>query len=263
MENSLKGKIALVTGATSGIGRSCAIELAKLGCSIIISGRREQLLAELQYEIESLGSKAVPLVMDVSKSSDVFDKLNSLPNEWCSIDILINNAGVALGMGKIFELEPEEIDTMVDTNLKGMIYVIRAVVPQMIHRDAAGIVINIGSVAGKMVYPGGHVYCGTKAGVRFISDGLRIDTMDTRIRVTEIQPGLVKTNFSMVKFHGDKERFDEYYKGIEPLTGDDIAQTVAYICTLPENVQLPQVVMTCNKQADAMNKHFVNNTFTL
>lgn len=262
MEN-LKDRIAIVTGATSGIGRSCAMELAKLGCSVIISGRREALLEELKTDIEAVGAKALPLVMDVSSSHDVLDKINSLPNEWSDIDILINNAGVALGMGKIYELEPEEIDTMVDTNLKGMIYIIRAVVPQMIRRDAAGIVVNIGSVAGKEVYPGGHVYCGTKAGVRFISDGLRIDTMDTRIRVTEIQPGLVKTNFSMVKFHGDKQRFDEYYKGIEPLTGDDIGKTVAYVCTLPENVQLPQVVMTCNKQADAMNKHFVDNSFTL
>lgn len=256
MESRLTGKIAIVTGATSGIGRSCARELAKLGVNVIVAGRRQGMLEAVKMEVEALGAKAYPLVMDVRNSKDVMDKINSLPPQWANIDILVNNAGLARGTDKLYESNIEDFDEVVDTNVKGVLYMIKAVVPQMIQRNAPGVVINMGSVAGNFTYAGGAVYCGTKAAVRYISDGLRIDTMNTRIKVTTIEPGIVETDFSVVRFRGDEDKAKAVYTGIEALTPDDIAQTVAYICNLPENVQIPEIIMTPNKQADGLNKYY-------
>jgi len=255
MESRIKGKIALVTGATSGIGRSCARELAKLGCNVIAAGRRAGMLEAAKMEVEALGAKAYPLVMDVRDSRQVMNKINSLPTEWSDIEILVANAGLSRGTDKIYEGRIEEIDEVIDTNVKGLIYTIKAVVPQMVQKNLPGIVITTGSVAGNAAYAGGAVYCASKAAVRYIADGLRIDTMDTRIRVTNIEPGMAETEFSIVRYRGDEAKAKNVYKGIDPLTGDDIAQTVAYICNLPENVQIPEIILTPNKQADALNKY--------
>ncbi|MBP1553865.1 MAG: SDR family NAD(P)-dependent oxidoreductase, partial [Oscillospiraceae bacterium] len=181
--------------------------------------------------------------------------INSLPTEWSDIEILVANAGLSRGTDKIYEGRIEEIDEVIDTNVKGLIYTIKAVVPQMVQKNLPGIVITTGSVAGNAAYAGGAVYCASKAAVRYIADGLRIDTMDTRIRVTNIEPGMAETEFSIVRYRGDEAKAKNVYKGIEPLTGDDIAQTVAYICNLPENVQIPEIILTPNKQADALNKY--------
>ena len=169
MESRIKGKIAIVTGATSGIGWASAIELAKLGANVIISGRRQERLDALGKELDALGVKHYPLIMDVSKSADVKEKMASLPEEWKDIDILINNAGMAVGTEKVFESEMEDYDVVIDTNVKGVLYMIKAVVPQMVERKAKGVVVNMGSVAGNIAYGGGAVYCGSKAAtsVRF------------------------------------------------------------------------------------------------
>ena len=252
----IKDKIAIVTGTTSGIGWASAIELAKLGAKVIISGRRENRLAELKAEIEALGSQAYPLVMDVSKSADVKEKMASLPREWQDIDFLVNNAGMAVGTEKVFESEMEDYDKVIDTNVKGLLYMIKAVVPQMVARKSKGVVVNMGSVAGNIAYGGGAVYCGSKAAVRYITDGLRIDLMDTDIRVTCIEPGLVETEFSIIRFRGDTEKAKAVYTGIDALTADDIGRAVAYVCNLPENVQIPEMVLTPAHQADSINKHY-------
>lgn len=256
MESRVKGRIAIVTGATSGIGRASAIELAKLGAKVIISGRRENRLNELKAEIEALGAQAYPLVMDVSKLTDVKEKMASLPDEWKDIDFLVNNAGIALGTEKVFESEMEDFDTVIDTNVKGLLYMIKAVVPQMVKRNCPGVVVNMGSVAGNIAYGGGAVYCGSKAAVRYISDGLRIDLMDTPVRVTCIEPGLVETEFSVIRFRGDTAKAKAVYTGIDALTSEDIGAAVAYVCNLPDNVQIPEMILTPAHQADSMNKHY-------
>ncbi|MEG0090416.1 MAG: SDR family NAD(P)-dependent oxidoreductase [Oscillospiraceae bacterium] len=257
MENRVTGKIAFITGATSGIGRSCAYELAKLGANLILCARRTELLSDIGAKIGSeYGVKVLCLPLDVRSSKDVMEKLAALPKEWQDIDILVNNAGLAKGTEKVYENQIEDIDDMIDTNVKGLLYVIKAVVPQMVRRNAQGVVVNLGSVAGNEAYAGGAVYCGSKAAVRYISDGLRIDLMTTPIRVTTIEPGLVETEFSIVRFKGDVAKAKNVYTGIEALTPDDIAQTVAYVCNLPANVQIPEIILTPCHQADALNKHY-------
>lgn len=258
MESRLKGRVALITGATSGIGKACAYELAGLGANVIITGRRKELLEEISAEIEKeYGVKALGLVMDVRSSTDVVGKLTSLPKEWADIDFLVNNAGLAMGTEKVYENKTDDIDAMVDTNVKGLLYVTTAVVPQMVARNVDGVVITMGSVAGNAAYGGGAVYCGTKAAVKYISDGLRIDLLTTPIRVTNVEPGLVKTGFSLVRFKGDAARAKAVYTGIEALTPEDVAQTVGYICNLPSNVQIPEIILTPAHQADSSNKHYV------
>ncbi|MDR1831796.1 MAG: SDR family NAD(P)-dependent oxidoreductase [Fusobacteriaceae bacterium] len=256
--NSLvKGKIGLITGATSGIGKACAAELAKLGVNLIITGRREQILKDLSAEItKTYGVKVLPVALDVRDSKAVAEKLGGLPAEWKDVDILVNNAGLALGTDKVYLNSVEEIDAMVDTNVKGLLYVTKAVVPQMAARKAKGVVVNLGSVAGNIAYGGGAIYCGTKAAVRFISDGLRVDLMDTPIRVTNIEPGLVETEFSIVRFKGDKEKAKKVYTGIEALTPEDIATAIAWVVNLPENIQIPEIIVTPAHQADSLNKHY-------
>lgn len=258
MENRVKGKIAIITGATSGIGRSCAKELARLGADLILTARRGEILVQIGAEIEKqYNVRVLCLTMDVRNSADILEKLESLPTQWKNIDILINNAGLAMGTGKVYDSTIEDIDTVIDTNVKGVLYMLKAVVPQMVKRNSDGIVINLGSVAGNAAYAGGAIYCGSKAAIKFISDGLRIDLMDTNVRVTTIEPGLVETNFSVVRFYGDEAKAKAVYTGIEALTPDDIAESIAYVCLLPKNVQIPEIILTPNHQADALNKHYV------
>ena len=249
--NRVKGKIALITGATSGIGKSCAIALAKLGMNLIITGRRENLLIELKKELEEkFLVQVLAIQLDVKNADEVKDKLSSISDEWKNIDILINNAGLAAGLDKLYHNSTEDISNVIDTNIKGLLYVTNAIVTHMIERDVPATIINIGSVAGDAAYAGGAVYCASKAAVKILSDGLRIDLVDTKIKVTDVKPGLVETNFSLVRFKGDEERAKKVYQGVEPLTPDDVAETVAYIANLPDNVHIAEITLLCNNQAD-------------
>ena len=238
----------MVTGATSGIGEACALRFAKEGYDVIITGRRDHLLQALAKRIEALGVRAKTLCFDVRDQQQVFDVCGSLEADWAEMDVLINNAGLALGLDPLQGGDLDDWNTMIDTNIKGLLYVSRALVPGMVERNR-GEIINIGSVAGDAAYANGNVYCGTKAAVKMITDGLRIDTAHTRIRVTNIKPGLVETHFSNVRFHGDDERANSVYKGIKPLTGEDIADVAYYAASAPAHVQIAEVLVLATHQA--------------
>ena len=238
-------KIVLITGATSGIGQACARRFAQNGYNVIITARRADRLEAIRHDLERYGAKVMTLVFDVRDAAAV----TSLTDEWKQIDILVNNAGLALGLDKEYEGNPEDWETMIDTNIKGLLTMTRLVVPAMVERNE-GHVINIGSVAGDAAYAGGNVYCATKAAVKAITDGLRIDLAHTAVRVTNVKPGLVETNFSNVRFHGDTERADNVYKGITPLTGDDIADVVYYAASAPKHVQIAEVLVLATHQAN-------------
>lgn len=241
-------KIAMVTGATSGIGEACARKFAREGYSVIITGRREERLDSLKTELEKDDVSVLPLCFDVCDRAQAKKILDSLPDEWQNIDVLINNAGLARGLEPEYEGDFTDWDEMIDTNIKGLLNIMRYVVPKMVKINH-GHVINIGSVAGDAAYAGGGVYCATKAAVKSISDGLRIDVAHTKIRVTNIKPGLVETNFSNVRFHGDKQRADNVYKGIKPLSAEDIADTAFYAASAPEHVQIAEVLVLATHQA--------------
>lgn len=238
--------IAMITGTTSGIGRACAIRFHKAGYRVIITGRNVGRLLELEDE---LGQDVYPLVFDVQDRPTAIGALKSLPENWQSIEVLINNAGLALGLDPEFDGDYTDWDTMIDTNIKGLLTMTREIVPGMIERSK-GHVINIGSVAGDAAYANGNVYCATKAAVKAITDGLRIDVAHTPIRVTLLKPGLVETNFSNVRFHGDNERADNVYKGITPLTGDDIADAALYAAQAPAHVQIAEMLILATHQAN-------------
>lgn len=237
--------IALVTGATSGIGEACARRLLSAGYRVIITGRNVAKLNQMQGEY---GECVLPLVFDVRDRDSVEKAVASLPDDWAEIDVLVNNAGLALGLDPEYAGDYQDWDTMIDTNIKGLLYMTRAVVPGMVVRGK-GHVVNIGSVAGDAAYANGNVYCGTKAAVKAITDGLRIDIADTPIRVTLLKPGLVETNFSDVRFHGDSERAANVYKGIEPLAGDDIADAMLYAVQAPRHVQIAEMLILATHQA--------------
>jgi len=243
-------KIVCITGATSGIGYYSAFEFAKLGYNLIITGRRKERLIELEKELkEKYNIKVISLNFDVRVREEVEESLNSLPKEWKNIDILLNNAGLAAGKEPIFEGDYKDWDQMIDTNVKGLLYVSRIVIPWMKERET-GHVINICSIAGKEVYGGGAVYCASKSAVDSISKGMRIDCNPYNIKVTNICPGAVETEFSMVRFKGDKSKSDATYKGYEPLTGEDIAKTIVYCATLPSHVCINDLVITPTAQAN-------------
>ncbi|MCI5626575.1 MAG: SDR family NAD(P)-dependent oxidoreductase [Porphyromonadaceae bacterium] len=241
-------KTALITGATSGIGRACALRLTRAGYRIIATGRNSERLDNVMQQLADSGAKARALVFDVRDREAARLALESLPEEWREIDVLVNNAGLALGLEPEYEGLWEDWETMIDTNIKGLLVMTRLVVPEMVKRGR-GHVVNIGSVAGDAAYAGGNVYCATKAAVKTLSDGLRIDVAGTSVRVTNVKPGLVETNFSNVRFHGDDARADNVYKGIKPLTGDDIADVVAYAVEAPEHVQIAEVLVLATHQA--------------
>ncbi len=248
--NRLSKKLVLITGATSGIGRATAMAYAKMGANIILAGRREEVLKEMKAKLhEWYDIKVHILKFDVRDAEEIKNAVNNLPEEFKRIDILINNAGLALGMDKIHESSYDGFDTIMDTNVKGLLYVTRAVVPYMLEYSLEGHIINIASTAAQAAYAGGGVYCASKAAVKTLSDGMRIDLIDTPVRVTTINPGMVETNFSITRFGGDKKRADEVYRGIEPLTPEDIADTIIYATNLPLNVQICELTVTPNHQA--------------
>ncbi len=247
-------KIVLITGATSGIGEACARKFAQGGYDIIITGRRAQLLANLKKELEAEGVRVLALAFDVRNRNAATAAINSLPLEWQQIDVLINNAGLALGLEPEYEGSFEDWETMIDTNIKGLLTMTRLVVPRMVKRDS-GHVINIGSVAGDAAYAGGNVYCGTKAAVKTITDGLRIDLAHTSVRVTNVKPGLVETHFSNVRFHGNDSRAEKVYEGVKPLTGADIAEVVFYAASAPAHVQIAEVLVLATHQASGSVLH--------
>lgn len=247
-------KIVLITGATSGIGEACARKFAKGGYDVIITGRRAQLLANLKKELEAEGVRVLALAFDVRNRNAATAAINSLPLEWQQIEVLINNAGLALGLEPEYEGSFEDWETMIDTNIKGLLTMTRLVVPRMVKRDS-GHVINIGSVAGDAAYAGGNVYCGTKAAVKTITDGLRIDLAHTSVRVTNVKPGLVETHFSNVRFHGNDSRAEKVYEGVKPLTGADIAEVVFYAASAPAHVQIAEVLVLATHQASGSVLH--------
>lgn len=242
-------KTVFITGATSGIGEACARKFAEGGYNLILTARRADKLAEIKKQLEAEGAKVKTLVFDVRDTEAAKAAVSSLEPEWQKIDVLINNAGLALGLDKEYEGNTEEWSTMIDTNIKGLLTMTRLIVPGMVERNE-GHVINIGSVAGDAAYAGGNVYCATKAAVKAITDGLRIDVADTAVRVTNLKPGLVETHFSNVRFRGDDERADNVYKGITPLTGADIADVAFYAATAPKHVQIAEVLILATHQAN-------------
>ena len=241
-------RIALITGASSGIGEACARKFAEGGYDLILTARRAEKLAELKAELEAEGTKVKTLTFDVRDAEAAETAVDSLEPEWRKINVLINNAGLALGLDKEYEGDPDDWNTMIDTNIKGLLTMTRLIVPGMVERNE-GHVINIGSVAGDAAYAKGNVYCATKAAVKTITDGLRIDLAETAVRVTNLKPGLVETNFSNVRFHGDNQRADNVYKGITPLTGADIADVAFYAASAPKHVQIAEVLILATHQA--------------
>lgn len=243
-------KTALITGATSGIGKACAIRFAQGGYDIILTGRTKEKVSKAQREILELcpNIEVYPLIFDVRDNAAATKAIASLPEDWREIDVLVNNAGLALGLDSEFEGNLDDWEIMIDTNIKGLLYMTRLVVPMMVTRRC-GHIINIGSVAGDAAYANGNVYCATKAAVKALSDGLRIDLAHTPLRVTNLKPGLVETNFSTTRFHGDTQRAEKVYKGIKPLSGADIADVAFYAASAPAHVQIAEVLILPTHQA--------------
>ena len=241
-------KIVLITGATSGIGLGCARKFAKNGDKLILTGRNEKRLAEISKELSEKGTQVLTMVFDVRDREKAKACFDELPEEWKDIDVLVNNAGLALGLEPEHEGNPEDWETRIDTNTTGLLTMTRLIVPGMVERNR-GHIINIGSVAGDAAYAGGNVYCATKAAVKALTDGLRIDVASTSLRVTNLKPGLVQTNFSNVRFKGDEERAQKVYTGIKPLTGDDIADVAVYVANAPAHVQIAEVLILATHQA--------------
>lgn len=242
-------KIVLITGATSGIGAACARRFALGGYDLIITGRNEEKLKAVEQECRKEGADVLALRFDVRNRQDATAAVEGLQGKWATIDVLVNNAGLALGLDKEYEGNMDDWETMIDTNIKGLLTMTRLIVPAMVKRNR-GHVINIGSVAGDAAYAGGNVYCATKSAVKAITDGLRIDVADTAVRVTNVKPGLVETNFSVIRFHGSKPAADNVYKGIKPLTGDDIADVAYYAASAPEHMQIAEVLVLATHQAN-------------
>ena len=247
-------KIALITGATSGIGEACARRFAKGGYDLILTGRNEERLMAVRKSAEAEGAEVLSLLYDVRDREACVEAVGSLKGKWQQVDVLVNNAGLALGLEKEYLGDMDEWETMIDTNIKGLLTMTRLVVPGMVERNH-GHVINIGSVAGDAAYANGNVYCATKAAVKAVTDGLRIDLADTAVRVTNIKPGLVETNFSVTRFRGDKGKADKVYEGIQPLVGDDIADVVFYAASAPEHVQIAEVLVLATHQASGSVIH--------
>lgn len=233
-------KIALVTGATSGIGLAAARKLAALNINLILCGRRQQILDKLKIEIKQV--KVYTLAFDVRNRNEVFTAIESLPEEWKAIDILINSAGNAHGVSAIQDGDVDDWDAMIDGNVQGLLYVSKAIMPTMVQRKT-GHIINLSSVAGKYTYPNGAIYCASKKAVEAISEGMRLDLTQHGIKVTNVAPGLVETEFSLVRFKGDDERAKKVYEGLKPLTANDIADVIIYAITAPPHVVIADVMI--------------------
>ncbi|HEX2897541.1 MAG TPA: SDR family oxidoreductase [candidate division Zixibacteria bacterium] len=244
----LKDKIAFITGASSGIGEACAKAFSHAGCKLILAARRSDRLKILAA---SLKTASHLIQLDVRDRYAVEAAVNELPKEWQKIDILLNNAGLSRGLDKTQDGNPDGWDEMIDTNIKGLLYVSRAILPGMLKRNH-GHVINIGSIAGHEVYPKGNVYCASKFAVDALTRGMRMDLVDTGVRVTTVDPGLVETEFSLVRYYGDKERAKKTYQGYKPLTGDDIADAVLWSASRPPHVQIAEIIILPKDQASTM-----------
>ncbi len=255
MAVDLDAKNVLVTGASSGIGRACAEAFAARGCRLLLAARRKDRLDELAstlragHEVEVLTTS-----LDVRDSGAVESWVGGLTGEWRGIDILVNNAGLSRGIEPLHEGDISDWEEMIDTNLKGLLYVTRAVLPGMVDRGH-GHVINIGSIAGHEVYPGGNVYCATKHAVTALNRGLAIDTLGTGVRVSSVDPGIVETEFSLVRFHGDAKRASGVYDGLDPLTPADVAEAVLFCATRPKNANVREMILTAGAQASAVHAH--------
>lgn len=248
---SLKNQVVLITGASAGIGESCAYAFAAEGANLIITARRLELLEKIKSDIEEKYSvKVLPLKMDVTNREEVISAIAGLSDEWKNIDILLNNAGLARGLTKLYNDNPDGWDEMLDTNVKGLLIVTKEIVKGMAERKS-GHVINLGSIAGHQAYPGGGVYCATKHAVRAITDSLRMDVLENNIRVSSVDPGMVETNFSDIRFYGDKEKAKNVYKGLTPLYAEDIAETVIFCATRPKHVNINEIIIMASAQANA------------
>lgn len=246
-----------ITGATSGIGKACAYKFAAAKYRLIINGRRSERLHSTALELkEKFGVEVLPLVFDVREEKTVFEQMNNLPAEWKNIDVLVNNAGLALGRDYFEEASVDDWNIMIDTNIKGFLYVAKAVSQLMAAKDTTGSckghIINLGSVAGKDVYDRGNVYCGTKFAVDAISKSMRIDLLRHLIKVTAIHPGAVETEFSLVRFKGDAATAQSVYTGLNPLTPEDIADTIFYCASLPGNICINDLTISCLRQANGI-----------
>ena len=245
----LKNKTIFITGASSGIGAACAKLFAQSGANLLLCARQIDVLNQLAAPLQKEHNiKIYTFQLDVSQHHEVNTQLNKLPSEWQIIDILVNNAGLGLGLEPLQNGNPQEWDIMIDTNVKGLLYITKAVLPKMIERNL-GHIINIGSIAGHQVYPNGAVYCATKHAVNALTQGLRMDLLGTNIRVSTIDPGAVETNFSLVRFKGDKKRAAAVYEGIQPLTPEDIADAVAYAAIRPPHVNISEIIIMPTAQA--------------
>ena len=243
-------KTALITGATSGIGQATALKAAEAGFDIIITGRRAERLAKLAEEIRAKGVEVLPLHFDVRQQQEVQNAIDGLSGKWRNIDVLVNNAGLAVGVSPIQEGILDDWERMIDTNVKGLLYMTRAVAPLMIARNG-GHIVNLASIAGKEVYPGGNVYCATKHAVDALSKAMRIDMLKDHIKVTNIAPGMVETEFSLVRYKGDAEAAKNVYTGLTPLSNEDIANVIVFAISCPEHVCLNDIVITPTAQANA------------
>jgi serine 3-dehydrogenase len=251
---TLTGRIVLITGASAGIGAACARAFAREGARLVLAARRASRLEDMAGELRAGGTDVLALELDVGDAAAVAGTLGALAPEWRDVDVLVNNAGLGRGLDKLWEGDPADWDEMVDTNVKGLLYVTRAVLPGMVARGRCH-VINLGSVAGHEVYPGGAVYCATKHAVDAITRGLRMDVLGTGVRVSTVDPGMVETEFSVVRFHGDRERADKVYRGMTPLVADDIAETVVWVATRPPHVCIDEIIIKPTDQASATMVH--------
>jgi NADP-dependent 3-hydroxy acid dehydrogenase YdfG len=248
-------RIVMVTGATAGFGRATALIFARNGYDVIITGRRKERLEELEKELLNAGKiKVLSLNFDVRKPDEVNAAINKLPAEWKAIDILVNNAGLAVGMDHIDKGNIDDWERMIDTNVKGLLYVTRSVAPLMVVRNS-GHIINIGSIAGKDAYENGNVYCASKAAVASLSKGMRIDLLQNNVKVTNIAPGMAETEFSLVRFKGDSDRANSVYKGIDALKGEDIANVIYFCATLPPHVCINDLELTPTQQASVFHNY--------
>jgi NADP-dependent 3-hydroxy acid dehydrogenase YdfG len=248
------GKTVLITGASSGIGEACARLFAREGWTLLLTARRAERLETLARDlVEHYGVEVRWQVLDVREKDACFHFLQAWGDP--PVDVLINNAGLARGLSKLVDNDPEDWDAMIDTNVKGLLWVTRTVVKGMIERGLPAHVVNIGSIAGTQAYPNGAVYCASKAAVKFLSDGLRMDVVEHPIRVTNIQPGLVETEFSVVRFAGDESKAKSVYEGIVPLSGDDVANAVWYAVSAPGHVQVAEITLLATHQASATVVH--------
>jgi 3-hydroxy acid dehydrogenase/malonic semialdehyde reductase len=250
----LSGRTVLITGASAGIGAACARAFAAEGARLVLCARRAGRLEEAAEKLRGAGTDVLLLELDVRDAAAVAERIGGLAPEWREIDVLVNNAGLGRGLDKLWQGSPADWDEMVDTNVKGLLYVTGAVVPGMVERGR-GHVINLGSVAGHEVYPGGAVYCATKHAVKAITQGLRMDVLGTGIRVSTVDPGMVETEFSVVRFHGDEERAKNVYRNMTALTADDIAETIVWVATRPHHVCIDEVIIKPTDQASATMVH--------